>query len=217
MRRDTGGGILLITGALAGVFALALHPTGHDLLASPDQAGQAARAVLVHAVALAGVPMLFLGLLAVARRLGPGDLTAAALVAYGFAGTAVMSAAVASGFVAPPVTARLLAAQGAQRDVYHALFEYTGLLNQGYAKVYLVASCVSMLLWGAAILRRRMGPAVGWAGVLIALVVLLGFFAGHLRLDVHGFGMVTFAQSAWLAWLGVLLLRPGTEGPPAPS
>jgi hypothetical protein len=31
------------------------------------------------------------------------------------------------------------------------------------------------------------------------------FFAGHLTLDVHGFGVITFAQSAWLISIGVLL------------
>ena len=43
----------------------------------------------------------------------------------------------------------------------------------------------------------------------IGALLLAGFFAGHLRVDVHGFGIVTFAQSAWLLWVGALLLRGG--------
>ncbi|HUF31379.1 MAG TPA: hypothetical protein VMM77_12075 [Gemmatimonadaceae bacterium] len=30
---------------------------------------------------------------------------------------------------------------------------------------------------------------------------------GYLEMAVHGFGIITFAQSAWLMWVGVLLWR----------
>ena len=46
-------------------------------------------------------------------------------------------------------------------------------------------------------------------GAVIGAAVLLGCFSGHLRLDVHGFGIVIFAQSGWLIWLGSLLCREG--------
>lgn len=58
MQRDVAGGIVLIAGALAGVFALALHPTGHDMLAGADAPGQARLSVPVHLVALAGDPAM---------------------------------------------------------------------------------------------------------------------------------------------------------------
>jgi hypothetical protein len=44
-------------------------------------------------------------------------------------------------------------------------------------------------------------------GVVVAAGILLEFFAGHLELDVHGFGIVAFAQSAWMIWLGAVLCR----------
>ena len=96
MRRDLYSGMLLIAGALAGVFVMSFHPTAHDMIAGADAARQARLGVLVHAVALATVPVLFLGLLGLSRRLGSTDLTTAALVFYGFGGAAVISAAVAS-------------------------------------------------------------------------------------------------------------------------
>jgi hypothetical protein len=210
MRRDFVSGILLIAGSLADVFALSLHPTSRDLLTSADPARQVHLNALVHGVALAGVPILFLGLLGLARRLAPSDLATAALVSYAFGGMAVLSAAVASGFVAPAMIEHMLDAEGPARSTYEALLAYSGHVNQGFATVYVVASSVAILLWSTAIVRSgRMARTVGIVGAVIGVGVLLAFFSGHLRLDVHGFGLVTFAQAGWTVWLGILLCRNG--------
>lgn len=209
--RDAASGILLLAGSLAGIVVMSLHPTGHDLMTAGGSEKLAQLNVIVHGLALAATPIVFLGLLGVARRLGPSDLTTSALVAWGFGGLAVTSAAVASGFVAPGVIARIIAAEGSR--VPQAFLVYTGLWNQGFAKVNVVAYSVGILLWSAAILRSgRMARAAGIAGAVIGAGILLGFFSGHLRLDVHGFGIVTFAQSGWLIWLGILLCREAGAG-----
>ena len=49
------------------------------------------------------------------------------------------------------------------------------------------------------------------AGLVLAGAILLAFFAGHLGLDVHGFGIMTLAQSIWLVWIGVAMLREAGE------
>jgi len=135
-------------------------------------------------------------------------------VAFGFGGVAVMTAAVASGFVATGLTRQILADEGGSRDVYHALLAYTGLVNQGFAKVNVVSWAVAILLWSAAIWRsRRMERAAGIVGAVVGGGILIAFFSGHLRLNVHGFGIVTFAQSGWLIWIGILLCRGGPSAP----
>jgi len=210
MRRDFVSGILLITGSLAGVFALSLHRTSRDLLTSADPARQVHLNALVHGVALAGVPILFLGLLGLARRLKPSNLATAALVSYGFGGMAVLSAAVTSGFVAPAMIEHMRDAEGSARGTYEALLAYSGHVNQGFAAVYVVASSVAILLWSTAIVTSGwMARAAGMVGAVVGVGALLAFFSGHLRLDVHGFGLVTFAQSGWTIWLGILLCRNG--------
>ncbi len=76
--------------------------------------------------------------------------------------------------------------------------------------MYVVASSLAIMLWSAEVVRsRRMARATGVAGLAVGAGVLVGFLSGHLSLDVHGFGIVTFAQSGWLIWLGILLCRPG--------
>ncbi len=214
MQREFTSGTLMITGSLLSVLVLSLHPTGRDLLDGPSFPAQAHLNSGVHALALVAIPALFLGMLGLARRLGSSDLTAAALVAYGFGGVAVLSAAVASGFVATDVFERVLENQGDPQSVYHILAWYTFRINQAFAQVSLVASCVSILCWSIAIvLGRKMTTAAGVVGALVGAAVLALFLAGHLRLDVHGFGIAIFAQSAWFVWVGVLLCLGPTPKP----
>ena len=118
-----------------------------------------------------------------------------------------------SGFVAPGVIARIGTADGS--NVPDAFLMYTRLWNQGFAKVNVVASSIGVLLFSVTILRGgRASRAAGVFGAVVSVAILLSFFAGHLTLDVHGFGAVTFAQSAWLIWVGVLLCGEGGEARP---
>jgi len=186
--RDLASGLLLAGSALAMTVVMVLHPTGH------------ARGMLnrvVHGLALAATPALFLGMLGVQQRLAPSRLATAAVVAWGFGSIAVAGAALASGFVTPGVLAQQLPRE---------LLAYTFLWNQACAAVNVVAWGIAILLWSAAIARTgRLPVPLAGSGFLVAALVLLGFGSGHLRTDVHGFGIITFVQSAWLLWLGIVL------------
>ena len=207
MNRDKTSGILLIAGALTGVIVMALHPTAHGLLGSAG-AGLGHLNQAIHAVAIAATPVVFMGFLGLARRLGPTDLTTAALVACGFGGVAILGAAVPSGFVATGVVSWMREADGAARESLHTLLDYTALWNQAFAKVYAAANAVGILLWSAAILATgRMARGIGFAGIAIGAAVLLGILSGHVHLDVHGFGAIMILQSGWMAAVGIAMLR----------
>jgi heme/copper-type cytochrome/quinol oxidase subunit 1 len=81
MKRDAPSGILLIAGAVTGVLVMAVHPTAHSLLEPGAFSRQAHLIGTVHGLALASVPILFLGLLGLTRRLGWSQLAVAALQA----------------------------------------------------------------------------------------------------------------------------------------
>ena len=207
--RDRTAGILLIAGSLAGVLVMAMHPTGHSMMEPGAFARQAHVNTFVHGLAIASLPALFLGLLALARRLRWTDAAIAGLVVFGFGLIAVASAAIASGFVATEVVQEMLGSSGAARDTYDVLLEYTHMLNQGYAKVNVMASSAGMLLFSIAILRTRLLPrALGIVGTIVGSLVMVLFLAGHLRLNIHGYGMVILLQAIWLVWTGIALMRP---------
>ena len=215
MHRDVGSGVAIIAGALAGSVALAVHPTGRDLLGGADPGGKATLNVIVHAIALLGTPLVFLGLLGVVRRLGWPQCGVAGLVFWAFGGVAVLGAATASGFIATVVAGRIREADDATRPALSALFTYTGLMNHAFAGVSVIASCIAIVLISVAIWRRGGLPrGIAVMGFIVGGVVALLVLSGQLGLDVHGFGLITFAQAAWLLWIGVVMVRvPGPDGP----
>jgi hypothetical protein len=142
------------------------------------------------------------------RRLSPGyGLADLALATYAFALVAVMSAAIASGFIAPRLIEALGHAEG-QRPIIDSLFHFNYQVNQAFAMVFVVLSSVAMLLWSVAMLRARsFARGIGIFGCVIGALLLLGVVSGHLRLNVHGFGMIMLLESAWLITVGVALYR----------
>lgn len=189
-------GRLLLAGSATVVAVMALHPTGRDLMQGAD-----ARNVAIHSIAIAGIALVFLGLLGVARRLG-GELSIAAIALFGLGAICGTAAAVCSGFVAAGVAAGLRAAE--PDATAQALLAYTGLLNQGFARVHVAATSLAIVLFSIAFLRRG-ARGLGWLGLAaagLALAALCVPIGGHVHLDVHRFGLIVLAQSIWTAALG---------------
>jgi hypothetical protein len=208
MKRDVGAGTLLIVAAAAGMFVMLHHPIGHDILESGDFTRMAGLNRFLHGLAIASVPMTFLGLMGLWRRLAPSELATAALVVWGFGGIAILIAAAASGFVATDTMQWMNETEAGSKAMNHALGDYTHSLNQAFSKVNVVASSASLLLWAFAIEKtKRFNKAAGLFGLVVGGALLFAFFGGRLKLNVAGFGIVVFAQSAWLIWVGILLAR----------
>lgn len=206
------GGAALIAGAAMGVVTMAFHPTGHAIARDPT--GAVARlSTGVHALALASVPVLLLGTVALTRRLaGRRVLAELALCFHLLAAVAALLAAVTSGLLSTELAARAAGEEGAARDATVLLLRYSGLLNQAFARVLVGASSVAIVLWSLAVLRTRQLPrAVGMLGLAVAGATLAVLLAGRLRLDVHGFGAVVLGQAAWQVLVG-LALRRGAAG-----
>jgi len=212
MTDDRKGGIALIAGSAGMLVTMAFHPSGHDLFQPGQLDHMAHLAVAVHALALASLPVLFLGALALSRRVArPARYEVAGLVLYGFALAAAMCAAVMSGFVGSALAREIVDAVPPS-EAWRIVFHYNSHVNQGFAQVYVVASSLAIVLWSAAILRSAaLARGVGIYGCVLGPIILLAVLSGHLRLGVHGFGLIVLGQAAWFIASGALLcrLRPG--------
>jgi hypothetical protein len=208
MKEDSAGGISLIASALGTVATMALHPTAREIV----HGGGDHHAGSSHSFALISIPLALFGFLVLTRRLARiPSLPLFAFVVYAFSSVAVTSAAVVSGFVAPAMAMGLRSTQGAERDVLDALLHYSGHLNQAFAGVFVVASSVAIILWSWSILRPARWLAA--IGIFIGAITLVAYLSGHLRLNVHGFGVIAIAQAIWTICAGVLLMR-GAFGTP---
>ncbi|MDT7605433.1 MAG: hypothetical protein QOF61_3430 [Acidobacteriota bacterium] len=211
MKRSQIYGVALICGALAGVVVMIFHPTGHDLLAQSDEVARRNEmiTVAVHSLALAGTPVLIFGFFGLSRRLNfDRPLVSAAFIIYSFGSVAILCAAVASGLIAPTLTREILTEDAPTQQLLHSIFYYNGLLNQGFAKVFVVASSVAVIFWSVALPNvGGLARAVRIVGIVVGLLSLVALLSGHLRLNVHGFGLFVFAQTLWTVLVGALLCR----------
>jgi hypothetical protein len=209
MTNDRVSGIALIAGSAAGLVTMGVHPTGAQMFA-PGQLQHVAHVnVAAHALALASLPVLFLGALGLSRRLSlHAPLVSAALVTYAFALVAVMNAAIMDGLVNTAIAPHIGVGDPAVADGWRLLFNYTGFLNQAFARVFTVASSIALALWSVAILRTAIfSHAVGVYGCVLAPITVLAVVSGHLALDVHGFGAIVLSQALWYIIVGVQMYR----------
>jgi hypothetical protein len=208
MTDDKKGGIALIAGSLAGILTMGLHPTVRDLFAPDRLAPMALLLIGVHALAVASLPVMFLGALALSRRLAsPDRLAIAALVIFGFALTAVLVAAVVDGFVVPSLAREIMTTAPPTSEVWRIALYYNGLLNQEFARVFLVGSSTSIVVWSVSILRNRaLAQGVAIYGLLVGPAIIIAVVSG-VRLDPHGAGLLIFGQSLWFTVVGFLLWR----------
>ena len=209
MKDNRLGGIALIIGAVSGMITMSLHPVAGAHPITPDQFEKLATLMIgVHVLAIAGVPFSFLGALALTRRLdSPGRLALVGLVIYSLGLVAVMIAPAISGLVGTEIL-RYIIARGADSEQWRTLMKYNFLVNQAFAKIFVVASCSAVALWSLMIVKSRALPvAIGIYGLLLGFIVVIALISGVLSLDAHGFGLVIFSQAIWFIVVGVLLLR----------
>jgi hypothetical protein len=211
---------------------MGLHPTGRDALRNAEAGAPNSLLGAVHALGLVAQPLLFAGTLALTRRLwarhagvtgtpagsvggsAAGPLAVGATAYFALASVAALAAATASGFVAPGVLRGYAAADAPARAAMLAALDYTGRLNRAFARLDVLLTGVAVLLWSAAMLADRPGGAarpwpraVAGYGVVLGLVLAAGAATGHLRLGVHGFGLVVLGQGLWMAGVAAHLWR----------
>jgi hypothetical protein len=191
------------------MITMSLHPVAGAHPITPEQFEKLATLMIgVHALAIAGVPFSFLGALALARRLdSPNRIALIGLVIYSLGLIAVMIAPAMSGLVGTEIIRHMIA-RSTDSEQWRTLMKYNFLINQAFAKIFVVASCAAIALWSFTIVRRRAFPvALGIYGLFLGPVLVIVMMTGGLSLDVHGFGLIIFSQAIWFIIAGVLLLR----------
>ena len=190
------------------MITMVLHPvTGGHRITPAQFETLAGMMIGVHVLAIAGIPFLFLGGLALTRRLdSPSRIALAALAIYTLSLVAVMIAPAISGLVGTAIM-RKVVAHGPGSEQWRIMMDYNYMINQAFDRIFVVASCAAIALWSLMILKTRaLSPAVGIYGLLLGGATIVAVALG-LRMDVHGFGLIIFGESLWLIVTGIFLLR----------
>jgi hypothetical protein len=203
------GGLALILGAICSFLTLTFHPAGGGHRVTPAQFEALIALVIgIHALAISGLPVSFLGALALTRRIdSPFRFGLLGLTIYGFGLIAALAAATMSGLVMPQILRRMVS-HDAGADQWQILLTYTHAINQGFAQIHVIAFSLAILAWSAAILKTRNMPvALAVYGLLAATFVVFAIISGVLNMELHGFRITTFVQALWFLWAGVVLWR----------
>jgi hypothetical protein len=203
------GAIALLLGFAAGILTMATHPTGHDVVSQATAGGDNAFTTGIHLFALAGQVLLVFGTLTMTRQLrARRDLATIAFIAFCLASVAILIAATASGLLGPMSVRGIGAADEVRRAVMMDALAYTGLLNQAFAKLHVLFSCLAIALWSVAMLLGREFPrGLGILGIILAAPLAIAVAVGALTLDIHGFLLVVLTQGAWFTTAAVHLWR----------
>jgi hypothetical protein len=191
------------------IITMISHPGGKI---GPAEVDHVARMlIVVHSLAIASIPVIFLGAWGMSRRIAGADRLAwAGLTLYALASMAVLNAAVCDGLLAPNLIRLIVSSTPEARDGWRMMMNYNFQMNQAFARVYAVASSLAVVLWSVSILgNRTLGRGVGIYGVMLGALTVMGIFSGFLTPDRHGFGMLIFGQAIWFSIVAAGLWRLG--------
>lgn len=213
--RNVPAGVSLIVGSALGLLTMALHPDGSQLLRDLETYGP--RTVLAHGLAIAGLPLSLFGPVAFSARLrvvGAPALGQLALLVYAAASIAAFNAAVASGFVSPMIAERYLALTGPEAELWLSLFRFNGMVNQGFAGIWVFGMGGAMLLWSLAAWRTRLlARSIAGVGLIVGGALVLFIGSGRTHLDVHTVGLIVLGQSVWMIAVALQCLAGGPRRP----
>jgi hypothetical protein len=201
--------LALMIGMAASVVTMSIHPTSIDLHAPAEAIARINHInIATHVLGLASIPVTVLGFFGISCRLGWKNLSGlSAFIIYCFAAVAIMLAAVADGLIAPSLVQEAINVDDSKRQMILMALHYNFQLNQALAKVYVVGSSCSFILWSLAIMRLgRIEAYLGSSGCLIGACGLLALLGGHIQMSAHGFGLIVLVQAIWSILLAYSML-----------
>ena len=198
---DTSGDRIAGGAMLAGVAITLLAMAHHPTSAHAGPIGP-----VVHAAMIAVVSTTTFAFAHFSRRRGLGrPAVLAGLVAYAVALFGHVGAATISGFIVPA-----LAGHGGGA-ISHDLFLFAWESNQALANLGVAFTSAAFLLWSLDFLGRGGAEPrlIGLAGLLAAVVPAVLIAGGWMTLDVRGAFIAYAVHGAWIALVGLHLLRGG--------
>jgi len=208
------GGIALLAGSLGFIVTISLHDFGSGLFTAGSHFDALVlRRTLIHMPAVVSLPLMFLGALALSRRLAsPDRLDIAAVVLYGFAQVAALSNVAVDAFVAPALVRQVINTVPPASDTWRVVLGYNAVLNGVFAQVWVVATSAAIVLWSASIRRnRRLALGIAIYGLLLGAAVVIAVAFGQLTLASHWVLPIIVGQVAWFISAGIQLYRLDNE------
>ncbi len=205
-------GALICIGAVLSVLLMMRHPsiqthTVADAIAQMQE--KASLNGFVHGGLLVVLTAIFVGYLGFADLLGWEKLgVRAGAVFYGFGVGCMIGAALINGFIVTALASDYAGQPDAVLEALKPIFVLCHSTNQTLAQAGTIAMSIGILAWSTELLSRGMAARIiGALGCLCGALPIVGLLSSHLRLDVHGMGLVILVQASWSVCVGIWLMR----------
>jgi hypothetical protein len=170
---------------------------------------QASTDRVVHGALITMIGFLLYGFTCLASRLGLDSFVVrAGLIAYAFAASGMVAAALADGFITPEFIGRFHGRPTTDLQVMKEIVTFCGIGIRVCTRLGVVAMSVALLFWSAALLRGRvLIRAVGVLGWIAGAAPLIALSVGLLPMNVHGVLAFMLTQAIWSTAVAALLVR----------
>lgn len=203
--------LILIGAGVFSVLTMAFHPTarGEDMQARLHSLAEISPLSMhVHMAMIGFVVALWCSLAYLARQWPASGWVWLATRLYAIGASAMLGAALISGFLISAYLGRILPVASAADGVLPSvLLAYSA--NQVLAGFGTVLLSLAIALWSAELIRStgRLVRVCGYYGIVAGGLCVAAHAAGLLSLDVAGMTAVVAAHGLWYCLLGLWTLR----------
>ncbi|WP_454830922.1 hypothetical protein [Pseudoxanthomonas wuyuanensis] len=203
--------IVIIGAGITGAIVMAFHPAaqGLDVEARLNSlASISALSMHVHMAMMATVVGVWFALADIARQSPPSGWVWLAMRLYSIGASAMLGAALISGFIMGAYLQRALPAVAVPNDALPpVLLAFSA--NQVLAGFGTLFMSAAIAAWSVALIRTRdrLARACGLYGIGAGAACVVAYADGLLSLDVAGMTVVVIAHGAWYCLFGCWSLR----------
>ncbi|MEO6632585.1 MAG: hypothetical protein ABIN13_12705 [Mucilaginibacter sp.] len=199
-------GTALITGAAIMTVTMVMHPTGGSL---EHLRHISTLMIITHSLAILSIPVTLFGFWGLTKKLSadnPFSMGAFITICVGL--FAVLLAAAVNGLALPLFINGHYDADPEARKSLGLLLSYNSALNHAFDYIFIGGVCIAISLWSIVILKTTNFPKwVGYFGLVTCILVITGFIAGFIFVDLTGFRVFVAGLVLWMAIIGILLKR----------
>jgi hypothetical protein len=197
-------GISLLSGAVLATLTMAMHPVGGSLA---EIAAKKGIFMFSHMLAVVSIPFIAFGFWGLATALATkGRISFLAFSVACFGLIAVMIAGTVNGFVLP-MFASNYSGSSTDSTVLQAIRDYGWLIGTTMDYFFIVALSLTISIYSVIVISTgQLSKWLGYYGLLIVVVTLLGLLMKFNFTTVLGFGLFIFSLVSWIIIAAILLI-----------
>jgi len=199
-------GMALITGAIIMTITMVMHPTGGNL---EHLRHISTMIIITHSLAILSIPVTLFGLWGLTKKLSADNSwSIGAFITMCMGMFAVLLAAAVNGLALPFFISRYHETTPEMANSLSLLLTYNMSLNHAFDYIFIGDVCIAISLWSVVIIKTHNFPKwAGYLGLITCVLVIAGFIAGFIFVDLTGFRVFIAGLVVWMVIVGFLLKR----------